>query len=801
MKSRTLPALLLAAATLTAQAQLPGPQGADQSGKPTVVPTTPPTSQAPTAEKVLTLTQLPRLADFIAADGSMRPTPALAAQLTHIQNFVQTAPTDGKPATQATDVWLGHSASAVTFIFLCHDDHPNLIRTHLSRRENLQQDDNVSVLLDTFEDHRRGTLFQVNPTGIQADAAWTENSQPDYSYDQVWDSSATLTRSGWIAILTIPYRSLRFRPGVQGWGVVLGRSIPRNSEQDYWPHIATNIAGTLTQEGTLHGIEGVTGSHNLQLNPYALAQNVHTLNSLDASNPFFSNRKLEATAGGDAKAILHDSVVLDATINPDFSQVESDQPQFTVNQRYPVYFPELRPFFLENANYFATPINLLYTRNIVHPEFGGRLTGRLGHTNLGLLTIDDRAPGEAYAPGDPLFGHHALFAVGRISEDFGKGSSLGLIYTDQEFAGSFNRIGGIDFTARFNDHWTAQGQAVESASRALPTPGTPTPYSAGPASSLEVTRSGHTFSLDNLYRDFSTGFQTQTGFIQTADIRSDNLNLVYQWYPQHSRVQNYGLQLQQQVAFDHQGDRVYHYSQLTPFVGFARNLTLVPILGVNSDTLTPSSYPVLPQNHNFSEDYAGGVVRGAPFRQLNFNLLYLQSGNVNYNPIAGAPPALLHQNYVQAYVTLQPFRSFTADNTYLLDRDFTASNGVFAFENQTLRTKLNYQFTRAFSARVIVEYDSTLANPTQTSLIRTKEVSTEALLTYLPHPGTAIYLGYNNDLQNLNHNFCNAGITDSGTPDPLPTSCSPGNPAITRSNNYLNDGRQIFLKVSYLLRF
>ena len=179
-------------------------------------------------------------------------------------------------------------------------------------------------------------------------------------------------------------------------------------------------------------------------------------------SPISAHATLEGTGGGDAKAIIKDDIVIDATINPDFSQVESDQPQFTVNQRYPVFFPELRPFFLENANYFSTPINLLYTRNIVHPEYGIRATGKLGSTNLGLLAIDDRAPGEAFGPGDSLRGKHALFAIGRVSRDFGEGSSLGAIYTDEEFGGSWNRIGGIDFTARLNDRWTSQGQIVES---------------------------------------------------------------------------------------------------------------------------------------------------------------------------------------------------------------------------------------------------------------------------------------------------------------------------------------------------
>ncbi len=186
---------------------------------------------------------------------------------------------------------------------------------------------------------------------------------------------------------------------------------------DYWPQVSADIAGTLSQEGTLQGIQGAIGSHNVQLNPYMLGQNEHDLLTLDPNDPNFSSRNFEGSAGGEAKFVWKDSIVFDATVNPDFSDVESNQPQFTVNQRYPVYFPELRPFFLENAGYFSTPIQLLYTRNIIQPEFGLRITGKVGHTNIGLLAIDDREPGQTVLPDDPLYQHRAGFFIGRISED------------------------------------------------------------------------------------------------------------------------------------------------------------------------------------------------------------------------------------------------------------------------------------------------------------------------------------------------------------------------------------------------
>ena len=759
-----------------------------QSSKPTVTPSQPSKEQPPSDTKVPLLADGLHLSDF----AGMAPRPELRNKLTEITDFIQNKPNDGAPATEKTEVWLGHTKMALYVVFVCHDHRAAEIRGHLARRENVLNDDHVSVLLDPFQDRRKGVMFTVNPVGVQADAAWTENNSPDYSYDQVWDSEGRVTQNGWMAMLVVPFRSLRFRSASPNWGVVFMRSVPRNSEVDYWPRISASVSGVLSQEGTLHGIEGVTGSHNVQLNPYVLGQNERTLQNLDPLNPHFSSRHLEGTAGGEAKLIVKDSIVLDATVNPDFSDVESDQPQFTVNQRYPVYFPELRPFFLENANYFATPIQLVYTRTIVHPEYGIRITGKIGKTNVGLLAIDDREPGEAVAPGDPLHGHRAKIAVGRVSRDFGKGSSVGLIYTDEEFGGGWNRIGGVDFTARLTEKWTAFGQMVESSTMATDASGTPPAYAAGPGSYLEFQRNGHAFNFDSSNSDFSTGFQSQVGFIQTTNIYSDDTHATYRWFPKHSVIQSFGLEANQNVAFDHQGNRLYHYSTFDPFFLLPRNIVIAPIGGQNSDTLGPQDGTLLKKNENFTENFGGFVLKGAPFAQLNLNIIALRGGNVNYNPVAGGLPSLLNQDYLQALITVQPLRQLTADNTYLLDRDLSVRSGAFVYESQTFRTKLNYQFTRSFSARLIVEYDSTLANAAETSLVRKKQVGTQALLTWLPHPGTAVYIGYNNDLQNLDRALCNR--SSNGV-------CDPSSPVSPRSSQFLNDGRQIFIKASYLLRF
>lgn len=716
----------------------------------------------------------------------MQPVAGLRDRLAHTQELVQNQPFDGKPPTERTDVWLARTETTLFAAFACYDHRPETIRGHLSRRENIGADDSVGLLLDSFQDRRRGILFQVNPAGVQADANWVENNDPDYSYDQVWNSSARRTSEGWIAIMAIPFRSIRSRSGSPEWGVVLMRNLPRNSEVDYWPRISQSITGTLSQEGTLIGMEGAT-SHNVQINPYGLAHRIRQLNTDDPLDPYFSNRNLQGTVGGDIKAVVKDTIVLDGTINPDFSQVESDQPQFRVNQRYAVYYPELRPFFLENSSYFDTPITLLYTRTIVNPEFGARATGKIGHTNVGFLSIDDRAPGEFVATYDPLHGKRALTTVARVSQDLGKFSSVGAIYSQRTLAGGANRVGGVDFNARLDQHWTAQGMMVESSTHRLDGG-----YNAGPATRLSLTRQGHSFFFNQSYRDFSSGFETDAGFVTVPSVRQPNTNIGYTWYPQHHTVQSYGVQSNLRFAWNRAGERVFRYNENDFVVTLPRNGLIVAFAGANSDSLGPGDFASLTRRNNFAENYGGVLVKFAPMPQLTLNLNATHGATVNFNPVGNAAPGLLSEDQVKAYVTLQPVSALTIDNTYLLDRTEPAHGSGGAYESQTLRTMINYQFTRALSARAIVEYDSVGRNPLISSLDRTKQVSTQVLLTWLPHPGTAIYVGYNSDLQNLDRTLCNRTVSGR---------CDANNPGVPRSSQYLNDGRDIFIKASYLLRF
>jgi hypothetical protein len=201
-----------------------------------------------------------------------------------------------------------------------------------------------------------------------------------------------------------------------------------------WPHMSSRVEGRLNQAATATGIENISPGRNFQLIPYGAFRSFRALDERDEDRPQFVREKGELDGGLDAKFVLKDSLVLDLTVNPDFSQVESDQPQVTVNQRFEVFFPEKRPFFLENANFFETPINLVFTRRIADPQFGARLTGKMGPYTLGAMVIDDQSPGRQVPDDDPLQDKRALFGIFRVSRDIFQQSNLGFIFTGTAWA-------------------------------------------------------------------------------------------------------------------------------------------------------------------------------------------------------------------------------------------------------------------------------------------------------------------------------------------------------------------------------
>ena len=365
----------------------------------------------------------------------MKPQGEVALQMAKVTGFTQRNPHDGEKVSEATEAYLGYDQKNLYAVFVCFDD-PRQVRARMSVREDIYDDDEVEVMLDTFHDRRRAYAFQTTPLGVQWDAIWTEASREeqtagnwDVSWDTVWDSRGKVTDRGFVVWIAIPFKSLRF-PATrrQVWGIILYRGIVRKTEDSFWPHISYKMEGRLAQAATLYGLEGISPGRDIELIPYSLLRGFRALDTRDPTNPYFQKATAQGQPGMDGKFVIHDHFVVDMTANPDFSQVESEDPQITVNQRFAVYFPEKRPFFLENEDFFRTPLDLFFTRSIGDPSAGIRLTGKDGPYSVGLMASDDRSPGLYVPDYSPFSGMRSYFEVARVSRDISRQSSVGALH-------------------------------------------------------------------------------------------------------------------------------------------------------------------------------------------------------------------------------------------------------------------------------------------------------------------------------------------------------------------------------------
>lgn len=729
----------------------------------------------PPAVSIPRVNRPPTIEDFL----DMEAASAVAGKLAKVEGFIQREPKDGQPGTQRTVVYLGYDDKKLYVVFAAFDSEPNLIRAHMTRRENIWEDDSVQVMLDSFHDQRRAYAFACNPFGIQRDSLYAEGSGFDNSFDTLWDSQGKLTSLGYVVWMAIPFRSLRFPPSGKGWGIILERSIPRGNERSYWPRVSSRISGWLNQEGTVDGLEGTSPGRNIQLIPYGVFRSFRTLNSRDPAHPFFDSKDLEARVGLESKVVLKDRLVLDLAVNPDFSQVESDEPQVTVNQRFEVFFPERRQFFLENASYFETPINLLFTRRIADPLFAARVTGKIGHYAIGVLSADDRSPGQTVLSSDPSFGERAHFNLVRVNRDVGKESTIGVIYTDREFQGGFNRVGGVDARLKLGRNWTTSGQAVESST--LFQDGS---YLAGPAYQLDAERNGRKLNMFSEYSDSSAGFLTQTGFFRRPGIRNAVNFVRYRFRPEGKYLITHGPGAFMRGLWDREGTRLEKFINVNYQFQFPRQTFLGVFANVGRDRLRPSDYSALPANRDYPLNHHGVFFETAFFKWLS---AFGEAGwgtSTSFVPAAG-PPVSARHNYFDGGLALKPMSRLGIENRYILTRMRPGTTPASIFNNHIIRSKWNYQFNRELSLRFITQYTSTLANPDLTSLPTTKNLNFDFLFTCLLHPGTAFYVGYNSNLQNL---------------DPA-LRLNPTGDIIRMPDLTTNDGRQWFVKLSYLLRF
>jgi len=737
------------------------------------------------------VSRAPRLEDFL--NGIPREAEA------KVNGFRQREPGDGAPVSQETTAYLSYDEKNLYIVFVCKESSGK-VWAHLSKRDDTEGDDQVSVYLDTFDDHRRAYYFAVNPLGIQTDGIFRdeasnsddeENQQGDtnldLTFDTLWYSRGLLTRDGYLIWIAIPFKSLRFsKSDVQSWGIALGRTIVRTNEEAFAPYITDRLEGLTPQLAKLDGLRTISPGRNIQLIPYGLFSVARNLNTDDPARPLYLTDN-QARGGLDAKIALHNAWTFDLTLNPDFSQVESDDPRDTVDQRFEVFFPERRPFFLENSDFFQTPINLFYSRHIEDPQFGLRLTGKQGPWGLGVLAIDDREPGivslENGAPrpaDDPLRGLRAGIGVIRLQRELGDQSNMGALVTSRDFGAESNRVYSFDTHLNLNPNWAFTGQFADSQTR-----GQIGSHTAGVAGLAEVEHSGRHFTYSTSYEDRSPNFDgNQLGFIQRTDIRQITNYVSYLWRPEGERLLSFGPSLTVLGNWNRQ-------KQLQDF--YAQNGFTMSMAGSTQIQFFHNQAYELFDAIGFHKFSNGVTFSGQPRQWLGYSGTYSRGTDINYFPGNNLTPFLGKSTLASFDFTLRPTPRLRLDEIYIysrlgLRRPFTLVAGETfqsVFNSHLLRWKVNYQFTKALSLRGILDYDAVLSNPTLIAQDRTKNLATNILLAYQLNPGTALYAGYIDGYENLSLE------PDSTMPR---TFLHTGPPARLT-------GRQFFVKVSYLWRF
>jgi len=731
---------------------------------------------AATELKIPKISEALKIEDF---DG-MKPRSDLAEKLAHVQGFIQSSPKNGAPPTQQSEVYLAYNDTTLYIVFVCFDTEAKKIRSVMTRRENITDDEDwVEVYLDTYNDRRRSYVLSTNALGVQWDSRYIEQQGHQPSFDALWYSDGKITDRGYIVWMAIPFKSLRFpSAGIQNWRIVLGRNIPRSSEYSSWPHISREIEGTLNQSSLVTGLQNISPGKNIQFIPYTSFRSFRLLDT-ENGNPHFISDSSDAAAGLDAKLVVKDSFVVDAALNPDFSQVESDEPQVTVNQRFEVFFPEKRPFFLENAQYFETPTNLVFTRRIADPQFGGRVTGKYGPYTLGVLYTNDEAPGKRFDEQSPFAGSDAYYGIVRVTRDIFSQSSIGMLFTDRSFEDSSNTVFGIDARLRLNDKWQASLQAVQS--RTTPLEGE---SFSGPAYWASLVRGGQHFGASFVYLDRSPDFRTLTGFIPRADYRRTENLVRYFFRPEGKFLVAWGPRMKLTYSWDHAGQLLDYTYNPSLYIELQRRTFINLHYYRDREHLRRVDFPGLEDGVDFDPRTVMFSFNTSYWEKLSGGFSFQKGSSINFVPAPGNVPTTADVSSGSIFTTMRPLQNVQVQSEYLYTA-LRSPSGPTIFNDHIVRSKINWQWNRELSFRMILQYDATIVNSDLTSLENRRNLNGDFLITYLVNPWTALYVGYNGNRQNLLFEQDENGVVN----------------LIRTPGAFINDANQFFLKFSYLFRF
>ena len=701
----------------------------------------------------------------------------LAALLT---GFSQFSPQDGVPAQDSTQVLVWYSATAIHFGIRAFESH-GAPRATLADRDKIDADDNVQLLLGTFNDGRQATVFAVNPLGVQSDGTITESNQSrssgfggttlardpaDLSADYVYQSKGRVTLDGYVVEVRIPFKSLKYQAtDVQTWGLNVVRQVQHSGHEDSWAPARRAGLTFLGQSGALEGLTDLRRGLVLDVNP-ELTQRTSGAPSLAPGNDRWTYSADRPALGANVRWGVTSNLTLNGTVNPDFSQIESDAGQLSFDPRQALFFAEKRPFFLDGLESFSTPHNLIYTRRVVQPVGAAKLTGKVSGTGVAFMSAVDQATDSS------LRGDRPVLNLVRVQRDVGESSKLGFAYTDRVNGDAWNRVADVDGTYLFGGVYSFQGQYAQSFTRQADGKRLDAPlWHAG------VNRNGRhlafTYSLDGVHEDF----RAANGFIQRGGVVNGNVDQRYTWFGERGALFeavtfNPGyFSTWRYQSFVHQDDAIekkLHFNLNGTMRGgwnagvgyFVETFGFDPalyggyrILGVNGDTLPFVGRPRIPNSEAF-------ISLNTPTGQrLSFTAFYLWGHDENFYEWASSNIII-----AQYGLNYRPTDKLRLNATYNLQSFNRRSDGSIVGNNRIPRLKVEYQIARPVFVRLVGEYQSSYRDALRDESGTGRPIITydqcagfayqvtvgcqrssfrgDFLFAYQPSPGTVLFVGY-----------------------------------------------------------
>ncbi len=664
-----------------------------------------------------------------------------------MDNFCENYPGENtKPAVE-TRAYVTYDNSNLYAFIVCHDN-PELIRASLCERDKISNDDDVCFMFDTYGDGAQGYIFQVNPRGIQGDAIFVKGNSDDFSYDLIWHAAAQITDSGYQVELAIPFSSLRFPDkNEQQWSLDIMRHRPREIEYQYcWSAYDRNETCLSCNWGSLHGIEDVSPGQGIEILPSLIGYQSGSLSDLRDPSSDWQRADIDGEISMGIKYSLSSSLVAEATFNPDFSQVESDATQIDVNTTFALFYPEKRPFFQEGSDLYNSWIDVVYTRSINDPQYAAKLVNRSGRTSIALLTARDQ-----HSPIILPFEENSAYIqagksisnIFRLRRTMGDNSLMGLVLTDRRFEdGGSGTLFGVDGDIRLSQNFYLQWMATASRTAEDDDPGQTAGFGDytfddgkhtavfdgekfwGHALYGSTGYSSRGLVVDVSYFERSPTFRAANGFEPVNNQRKVSIYSGYNFYPQgkiFQKIRPYVM-----------AGRVWNFNGLIKdeYISLEADFRAIGQTGIH------------PRFYYGAENFAGIQFDNIWMAHYCMNSQLSKTVGlgmaVNYgNQIARnvAPAVMGRELSLYLSLNLRPVDriTFSPSYRYMVSDELGVDRQLF--EIYTTRMKINYQFSRELSFRLITQYNDYYKN-----------LEIDPLITYQINPFTMLYAGSTHDI-------------------------------------------------------